>query len=144
MIPQRIDRSRTQLVLQLLLGLFLLYAGISHLTFRRTEFLAQVPDWLAMSKDFVVLASGVVEISLGLGLLLLQRQHVWVGLAAAIFFVAIFPGNIHQYSEGISAFGLDTDTKRLIRLFFQPLLVLWALWSSGALSALRQPQAQAK
>jgi uncharacterized membrane protein len=54
-----------------------------------------------------------------------------VGLIVAIFFILIFPGNINQYVNGVDAFGLDTDQKRLIRLFFQPLLVVWALWSTG-------------
>ena len=138
MMPATLPTSKTQHAFRILLGLFLLYAGISHMTFRRADFVAQVPDWLTMSKDFVVLVSGVVEMLLGLSLVVLYRQRVWVGLVVAIFFVAIFPGNIHQYTEGISAFGLDTDTKRLVRLFFQPLLVLWALWSTGALKSLCQ------
>ena len=48
----------------------------------------------------------------------------------AAFFVAIFPGNISQYVNGIDAFGLDTERARLVRLFFQPLLVAWALWAT--------------
>ena len=113
-----------------LLGVALAYAGITHLTTNRTEFLAQVPTWLPLDADFVVLASGVVEILLGIALASLQyRRHV--GWATAAFFVAIFPGNISQYINGIDAFGLDTDQARLTRLFFQPLLVLWALWATG-------------
>ena len=82
---------------QVVLGCALAYAGIGHLTTSRTEFQAQVPSLLEDYADFVVLASGVVEIALGVG--------------------------------------LDTDTKRLVRLFFQPLLVMWALGSTGAWSA---------
>jgi len=85
-----------------------------------------------LDADFVVLASGVVEIALGLSLILLVRVQQWVGLAAALFFIAIFPGNISQYVNGIDAFGLDSDSARFIRLFFQPLLVLWALWATSA------------
>jgi hypothetical protein len=69
---------------------------------------------------------------LGLALILLRRQRAAVGLVVAGFFVVIFPGNIAQYTEGTDAFGLDTDTKRLVRLFFQPVLVVWALWSTSA------------
>jgi len=115
-----------------LLGLSLIYAGYSHLTFNRTEFLAQVPNWLPMDPDFVVVASGVVEIVLGLSLLFLVSQRIWVGYLVGLFFIIIFPGNIAQYMNGIDAFGLNTDKARLIRLFFQPVLVLWALWSTGA------------
>jgi uncharacterized membrane protein len=116
---------------QILLGGALMYAGITHLTTNRTEFQAQVPTWVPFSDDFVVLASGVVEIMLGIALTSLQYRRQ-VGWASAAFFVAIFPGNISQYINGIDAFGLDTDQARLTRLFFQPLLVLWALWATGA------------
>ena len=115
---------------QVLLGAALIYAGITHLTSSRIEFQAQVPNWVPFSADFVVLASGVVEILLGLALASL-RYRKEVGIATALFFVAIFPGNISQYVNGIDAFGLDTDQARLTRLFFQPLLVLWALWATG-------------
>ena len=115
-----------------LLGLALIGAGTGHLTTLRGEFQAQVPDWLPLDKDFVVLASGAVEIGLGAALLALPRQRVTVGWIVAAFFVAIFPGNISQYVTRTDAFGLDTDQARLTRLFFQPLLVLWALWSTGA------------
>jgi uncharacterized membrane protein len=118
--------------LQVLLGAALIYAGITHLTTNRTEFQAQVPTWVPLSADFVVLASGVVEIVLGIALASLQYRRQ-VGWITAGFFVAIFPGNISQYVNGIDAFGLDTDQARLIRLFFQPLLVLWALWATGGL-----------
>ena len=115
-----------------LLGAALAYAGITHLTTNRTEFLAQVPTWLPLDADFVVIASGVVEIILGLSLIVLIKYQIQIGWITAAFFIAIFPGNISQYVNGIDAFGLDTDQARLTRLFFQPLLVLWALWSTGA------------
>ncbi len=124
-----------QNVMRSLLGLFMLLAGIGHLTFQRHEFQAQVPQWLPQSEgfiDFVVVASGFVEIALGLSMLLWVRQKHKVGIALALFFILIFPGNISQYTNHVSAFGLDTDTKRLVRLFFQPVLVIWALWSTGA------------
>ena len=118
---------------QVLLGGALTYAGITHLTSNRTEFQAQVPTWVPFSADFVVLASGVVEIALGIALASLQYRRQ-VGWITAAFFIAIFPGNISQYVNGIDAFGLDTDQARLTRLFFQPLLVLWALWATGGLT----------
>jgi len=120
-----------------LLGAALTYAGITHLTTNRTEFLAQVPTWVPLDADFVVLASGVVEILLGLSLILLFKYRTRIGWITAAFFVAVFPGNISQYVNGIDAFGLDTDQARLTRLFFQPLLVIWALWSTGAWKSYR-------
>jgi uncharacterized membrane protein len=117
--------------LQIFLGAILIYAGVLHLTTSRLEFQAQVPNWVPFSADFVVLASGVVEICLGIALASLRYRR-YVGLATAVFFIAIFPGNISQYLNGIDAFGLDTDQARLTRLFFQPLLVIWALWATQA------------
>ena len=121
-----------------LLGAALTYAGITHLTTNRQEFLAQVPTWVPLDADFVVVASGVVEILLGLSLIILIKHQVKIGWITAAFFVAIFPGNISQYVNGIDAFGLDTDQARLTRLFFQPLLVVWALWSTGAWKSYRE------
>ncbi len=114
------------------LGAILLAAGTGHLTYQREEFRAQVPSWFPVDADVVVLASGVVELALGAALILLPRRRVAVGLVVAAFFVAVFPGNIAQWSGSVDAFGLDTDNKRFARLFFQPVLVIWALWSTGA------------
>ncbi|MER2134011.1 MAG: hypothetical protein ABS910_04945 [Arthrobacter sp.] len=129
--------SRPRRAAAVVLGLFLAFAGTSHLTFAREEFQAQVPEWVPLDKDTVVLLSGIAEIGLGSALALLPSRRVPVGLAAAAFFIAIFPGNISQYVTQTDGFGLDTDQKRFIRLFFQPLLVIWALWSTGAWQALR-------
>ena len=115
---------------QVLLGLTLCYTGVLHLTSRRSEFQAQVPSWLPLDPDFVVIASGIVEIILGLALLTLWKFRKQVGIATAIFFLLIFPGNVWQYLDGIDAFGLNTDTERGVRLLFQPVLVLWALWAT--------------
>ena len=120
---------------QVVLGCALAYAGIGHLTSSRQEFQAQVPTVFADYADFVVLASGVVEIALGVGLIALWKYRVQIGWLVAAFFVAIFWGNISQYLNGVDAFGLNSDSARLIRLFFQPLLVIWALGSTGAWSA---------
>lgn len=120
-----------QTVARVGLGLFMTFAGVGHLTFARDDFQAQVPDSLPLDKDAVVLASGVVEIGFGLSLLLLPRRQGQVGRLLAAFFIAVFPGNIAQYLGHRDAFGLDTDQKRFIRLFFQPLLVWLALWSTG-------------
>jgi uncharacterized membrane protein len=120
-----------------LLGTALTYAGITHLTSSRQEFQAQVPTILQSQADFVVIASGVVEILLGLSLILLIKYRTHIGWITAAFFIAIFPGNISQYINGTDAFGLNTDQARAIRLLFQPLLVIWALWSTGAWTSYR-------
>ena len=120
-------------IFRIVLALFMIYAGFSHLTFNRIDFQAQVPEWIPLSKDWVVILSGIIEMVLGLGLALWKKERIRFGWALAIFFVLVFPGNISQYLEGKDAFGvLDSDGARLRRLFFQPVLVAWALWSSGA------------
>ena len=130
--------------LRLLLGAALIGAGVAHLTTQRTEFQAQVPSWFPLDEDLVVVVSGIVEIALGLALIVLRRHRVLVGAIVAAFFVAIFPGNISQWVNGIDAFGLESDQARFIRLFFQPVLVAWALWSTEAWKAWRESTAQAK
>ena len=117
-------------VTRIALGAALVFAGTSHLTFARKEFQAQVPEWVPADPDLVVLASGVAEIGIGAKLILARRRRRLVGDAAALFFTAIFPGNISQYVNKVDGFGLDTDRKRFVRLFFQPVLVATALWST--------------
>lgn len=129
--------TRAQTAFRWLLGVMLLSTGMAHLTFARAEFMAQVPQWVPMTGDLVVLLSGVAELALGAALIGLSNYRVIVGWVVAAFFVAIFPGNISQYLNQRDAFGLDTDTARLVRLFFQPLLVAWALWCTGAWAAYR-------
>ena len=136
--PQKKRTTILRTVFRLVLGAFLLLAGISHLTVNREAFLAQVPTWLPLEGDFVVVASGVVEIVLGAALLALGRYRVQVGFVVAAFFIAIFPGNISQLVTQTDSFGLNTDLDRTIRLVFQPVLVLWALWSTGAWKAWRE------
>ncbi|MBN2274147.1 MAG: hypothetical protein JXR41_16435 [Bacteroidales bacterium] len=124
-----------RIIFRILLGLNLLFAGISHLTFSRLEFLAQVPNWVPLPDDLVVVLSGIAEIMLGLALVVLPKWKALVGWVVAVFFVLIFPGNIAQYVNQVDAFGLNTDQARFIRLFFQPALIAWALWSTGAFKA---------
>ena len=120
-----------QTLARVLLGSAMVGAGVLHLTTQRQEFQAQVPSWFPLDEDFTVLASGVVEIGLGAAFVALPKQRRLIGGLLALFYVAIFPGNIAQYVEGVDAFGLDTDRARLIRLFFQPVLVLIALFGGG-------------
>ena len=120
------------------LGVALLLAGIGHLTWARTEFLAQVPPWVPLEGDLVVVLSGIVEIVLGSALIALPKHRVALGWITAVFFVLIFPGNISQYVNQIDGFGLNSNLERGIRLLFQPLLVIWALWSTGAWHAWRK------
>ena len=124
---------------QVLLGLFLLLAGTAHLTVARTTFRAQVPPWLPLDPDLVVVGSGLVELALGVALLALwrPRPRVVVGVVVAAFFVAVLPGNVSQLVTHTDAFGLDSDASRAVRLLFQPLLVVWALWCTRAWSAWR-------
>ncbi|GGF40521.1 membrane protein [Ornithinimicrobium tianjinense] len=128
------DRTRaslTRTVTRVTLGAAMVAAGIAHLTTQRQEFQAQVPGWFPLDEDLTVVSSGVVEIALGAAYVALPRHKRLIGGLLAAFFVVIFPGNVAQYLEGTDAFGLDTDRKRLVRLFFQPVLVLAALYGGG-------------
>ena len=130
-----------QNIFRVLLGSIMLYIGIAHLSFRRIEFQAQVPTWLTTSEgmmDLIVLISGYIEIAFGILMIIGGKLKVKTGIALGIFYVLIFPGNINQYINEIDSLRLDSDNKRLIRLFFQPLLVLWAFWSSGSLEYLKR------
>ena len=119
-----------------LLAAVLLVAGVGHLV-NADEFLGQVPTWFPV-REAVVYVSGFVELALGTALLVSRgRRRIQVGFVVAAFFIAVFPGNISQFATGADAFGLDTDTKRAVRLVFQPVLVVWALWSTGAWRAWR-------
>ena len=134
-MPQVEALART--VARCVLGGALFVAGVGHLTAQRVEFQAQVPTWFPVDPDLVVVVSGVVEILLGVALVVAGSRAAPVGVATAAFFVIIFPGNVAQFVEHRDAFGLDSDTERFVRLWFQPLLVLWALWSTGGWHWLR-------
>ena len=131
-------KTYTKVVLRILLGLFMVYAAIGHMSFSREEFQAQVPVWLPIGKDLVVILSGIAELALGLAMIYGRQIKIKAGMALALFYVLIFPGNINQYIEGIDAFGLDSDRARFIRLGFQPVLILWALWSTDSLGYIKQ------
>jgi uncharacterized membrane protein len=123
--------SAPQTAARLLLGGALVLAGVGHLPVARRGFRAQVPDWVPLDVDTTVLASGVVEIALGTVVAAVPRRSV--GVVAAAFFAAVFPGNVSQYLHRRDGLGLDTDLRRALRLPFQPVLIAWALWSTGVL-----------
>lgn len=124
---------------RVVLGAGLAFAGTSHLSFAREEFRAQVPGWVPVDEDAVVLGSGVVEIALGSALVAAPKRHrELIGWVTAAFFVAVFPGNVSQWVTRTDAFHLDSHRARALRLPFQPVLVAWALWSTGAWRARRR------
>ena len=127
-----IHATKAQTIARILIGIFLIFTGTGHLTFMRTAFLAQVPNWVPMQPDMVVLLSGMVEIILGASLLILSKQRTTVGWIVALFLVAVFPGNIAQLINHNYAFGLNSDLLLWLRLPFQPLLIALVLWSTGA------------
>lgn len=108
--------------------------GVMHFTSTR-GFRVVVPDWAVqvtkLDKNDIVLASGAAEIALSAGLIALPLERRRIGWAIAAFFIAVLPGNIHQWRTGCSTPGLDTDARRLGRLFLQPLFVLWAVWATN-------------
>jgi uncharacterized membrane protein len=136
-LPPPPPTTRARTVARLTLAGAMVFAGFSHLFWARETFRAQVPQSVPMDPDGVVMASGGVEIMLGAGLALLRRDRVLVGQLLAAFFVAVFPGNVAQFVHERNGFGLDTDARRFVRLLFQPVLVVWALWSTAVPRRLR-------
>jgi len=125
------SRTGLQRASRIALGAMLLTTGIGHLTVLRREFRAQVPDWVPLPVDDTVVYSGVAEIAIGTSLILADGpRQTALGQFTAVFFAAVFPGNVSQWLHRRDAFGLDTDNKRLARLFFQPVLIYWALKST--------------
>ncbi|MCC2030803.1 DoxX family protein [Microbacterium allomyrinae] len=124
----------TRDVARWVLGVLLLVAGLSHLTWGRRGYRIVVPDWatrlLRTDKDMIVVASGAVEVALAGALVVLPADRTRIGWIVAAFFVAVFPGNVHQWRTGRPAPMLRTDRARFVRLLLQPVLVLWALWST--------------
>jgi uncharacterized membrane protein len=123
-------RERVRTVTRFAASAGMLTAGVGHLSFAREGFQAQVPDWVPVDKDATVLASGVVEIGFGLGVLTRQPYRARVGALLSLFLIAVFPGNISQKQHERDGAGLDSDRKRFVRLFFQPLMVATAWWST--------------
>lgn len=116
------------------LAVLLAVAGVSHLTWGRRGYRIVVPDWATrltrLDKDAIVVGSGVVEIALAGALIALPRRRSLAGALVAGFFLAVFPGNVHQWQTGRSAPLLRTDRARFVRLLLQPLLMAWAIWST--------------
>lgn len=129
---------------RVVLGGALILAGLGHLTFARHDFQAQVPDWVGIDKNVVVVVSGLAEITFGSALIVVRRHRALLGLTVGLFFIAVFPGNISQFIDGDDAFGLNSNGDRRNRLFFQPLLVAWAWWSTDALDLLRRGRHRAE
>ena len=131
-VPDRRASSPVRTIARVVLGVFLGYTGFSAFHLRPQGLPRPSAAWIPLNADFVITASGVVEILLAVGLVALTRWRVPVGCVVALFFVLIFPGNISQFVTHSDAFGLDSDLSRGIRLLFQPLFVVWALWCTGA------------
>ncbi|KAA9105606.1 DoxX family protein [Microbacterium rhizomatis] len=138
-MSRRRGRSRAsgilRLIARLVLSGFLVYTGLSHLFWGRRGFRIAVPDWAVrqtrLDKDAIVVSSGAVELALGAALVVLPKERARVGGLVAAFFVAVFPGNVHQWLTGRPAPMMRTDMSRFGRLFLQPVLVAWALWSTS-------------
>jgi len=114
------------------LGALMVVAGVAHFV-ALDPFLLLVPSWVPWPTA-IVWVTGVMEIALGVALVLAPEggPRRKVGWLLGVFLLAVFVGNISQAISGVDAFGLDTDAERWGRLVFQPLLIAWALWSTGA------------
>jgi len=127
-----IHSTKAQATVRILLGILLIFIGIGNLTFMRTSFLTQVPNWIPMHPDMVVLLFGVVEIILGASLLFIFEQRTTVGWIVALFLIAVFLGNIAQLANHTYTFGLNSGLLLWLGLPFQTLLIALVMWSTEA------------
>jgi len=110
------------------LALSLLFVGSDH-WINPQRYLAMMPPWIPLHLE-LVLFTGAAEIAGGLGLLLPKFRRA-AGLTLALYFVAVFPANIHNALNGVSVEGLpQASWYYWLRLPFQPLAIWWALFSA--------------
>ena len=121
-IKYRIMKKIFYIGSKFLLGFLLVIGGIAH--FNNTEFyIKAMPSFLPFG-EFIVYASGVIEILLGL-LLVISKTSRNAAFAIIVLFIAIFPANVNMYLNH-SDFPEMSETALLIRLPIQLLLIGWA------------------
>ena len=81
-----INRTKTNAVARVLLGSMLVTAGIGHLSFLRREFRAQVPNWVPLNTDDIVVYSGLAEIALGAALIAPGKYKTTMGKTGRFVF----------------------------------------------------------
>ncbi|MGB6329063.1 MAG: MauE/DoxX family redox-associated membrane protein [Halarcobacter sp.] len=110
------------IVFKYLLGILLVFGGVAHFT--KTEFyLKAMPSYLPFH-EFIVYASGVLEVVLGV-LLVISKTTRKAAIGIIILFIAIFPANINMYLNHTD-FPEMSETALLIRLPIQLILIAWA------------------
>jgi len=104
------------------------FAGASHLVLA-TPFIQHLPPWVPLRVE-IVLISGLVEIALGLALLLRPPTRRRVGVALALYLVAVLPGNVYVAVFDVEVDGQPGGAYPWVRLPLQLLFIAWALWST--------------
>jgi uncharacterized membrane protein len=114
--------------MRLAMALALVLIGADH-WIHPARYLAMMPPWIPLHLE-LVLFTGAAEIAGGLGLLIPNTRRL-AGVMLAIYFVAVFPANIHNALNGLSVDGLpDARWYYWVRLPFQPLAIWWALYAA--------------
>ena len=122
---------RVRTAMRIAMAIFYLAAGLLHVG-TPEKFLPIVPDWVPQP-DLVIVATGVCEISGALALMTTRLRKL-AGIMLALYAVCVFPANIKHAIDHIDLPGLPSSWwYHAPRLAFQPVLVWWALWCSGAI-----------
>jgi uncharacterized membrane protein len=122
------------------LAIALILIGTDH-WLNPQRYLSMMPPWIPLHLE-LVLFTGAAEIAGGLGLLVPRTRRI-CGLMLALYFVAVFPANVHNALNGLAVEGLpQANWYYWIRLPFQPLAIWWALYAAELLRWPGAPQAR--
>jgi uncharacterized membrane protein len=114
--------------MRLAMALALFFVGADH-WLNPGRYLAMMPPWIPLHLELVLFA-GAAEIAGGAGLLIPRLRRL-AGVMLALYFVAVFPANLHNALNCLSVEGLPQAGRYYwLRLPFQPLAIWWALYST--------------
>jgi uncharacterized membrane protein len=125
------NQEKARAVMRWLMAAFYIAAGTGHLI-RPEAFLPIVPDFVPLPRE-TILITGLCELA-GAVALLTPRLRKLAGIMLALYALGVWPANIKHALEGIDLPPIpDTWWYHGPRLAFQPVLMWWALFCSGAI-----------
>lgn len=108
--------------------IFLVFFGLSHF-YKQDELILMLPDFIPFP-EFIIFITGIIEITLAVGLLFPTTRRL-SGILIAVYFIAVLPANIYKAVNTVEISGtLSNDTVAWLRIFFQPIFIVWALYCS--------------
>ena len=121
------DETLLRRIFRYLLAVFFVLAGANH--FWNPSFYLQImPPYLPWHGELVFI-SGICEILGGIGVLFPQPLRRIAGWGLVALLIAIFPANLHMAMNDVPMPGRPPNpTLNWLRLPFQLVFILWALW----------------